>query len=307
MKYSENSLINLEVNLNKTGKLLKTFLILLITLLPINAYAQSILKIDYFGVISSEIDENMYKLTSDLYYTQLCEINNFSVVDKRTDSPLKSTPSVSEISNDSLCFFTVIEKKDASGKWSATLTVINKSNGEKKSQTKEYDSYYKILMEPKSVLQDSIKLLISSNNSELNAASSNAISLEPSKSDEIPSITENLSGTWIGEDIIDKIVIMRGGRGFVIFKNGASMNILVNSIENQNNQIEIVQNARSNASFYPDLPRQQALKEAVNADPIKWVFTLIDNNTLSGTKSTLISDGDTIRPGSVNVTWNRKN
>lgn len=306
VKFSENLQTNLEGNLNKSGKLLKTFLILLIAMLPANTFAQGILKIDYFGVISSEIDENMYKLTSDLYYTQLCEINNFSVVDKRTDTPLKAAPSVSEISSDSLCFYSIIEKKDESGKWAATLTVINKSNGDKKSQTKEYDSYYKILMEPKSVLQASIKSLISSNRSEINTSTSIENTTEPSK-EEVFSITENLSGTWVGEDIIDKIVIMRGGRGFVIFKNGASMNILVNSTGNQNGQIEIVQNARANASFYPDLPRQQALKEAVNAEPIKWNFTLIDNNTLSGTKSTLIADGDTVRAGSVNVTWNRKN
>lgn len=290
----------------RTGKLLKTFLILLTTMLiGNNAFAQSILKIDYFGVISSEIDENMYKLTSDLYYTQLCEINNFSVVDKRSDSPLTNTPSVSEISPDSLCFFTLIEKKDASGKWLATLTVINKSNGEKKSQTKEYDSYYKILMEPKSVLQDSIKTLISQNQTDKTIVS--AAPVDTPVSEESSSVTENLSGTWIGEDIIDKIVIMRGGRGFVIFKNGASMNILVNQSGSNKDQIEIIQNARANASFYPDLPRQQALKEAVNADPIKWIFTLIDNNTLTGTKSTLVADGDSIHQGSVTVTWNRKN
>lgn len=286
------------------GKLLKTFLIILIlTLCSTNAFAQSILKIDYFGVISSEIDENMYKLTSDLYYTQLCEINNFSVTDKRKDTPLIDTPKNSEISSDSLCFFTVIEKKDADGKWQATLTVINKDKGEKKSQTKEYDSYYKILMEPKSVLQDSIKNLINSNNS-------TAIADEPAKtpvSTESVSITENLSGTWVGEEIIDKIVIMRGGRGFVIFKNGASMNILINSNNDQSETIEITQNARANASFYPDLPRQIALKEAVNADPIKWIFTLVDNNTLSGTKITLIADGESAIKGSVDVTWNRKN
>lgn len=304
--FSGNSLTNLEVNLVRIGKCLKTFLILLILFANGSlVFSQSVLKIDYFGVISSEIDENMYKLTSDLYYTQLCEINNFSVTDKRKDSALTTAPSNSEMSSDSLSFYTIIEKTDASGKWQATLIVINKGKKEKKSQTKEYDSYYKILMEPKSVLQDTIKSLINSN--ETQSITEESVSAPVISSDESGSVTENLSGTWIGEDIIDKIVIMRGGRGFVIFKNGASMNITVNTSNESDAQIEIIQNARANASFYPDLPRQLALKEAVNADPIKWSFTLVDNNTLSGTKTTLIADGDSVHKGSINVTWNRKN
>lgn len=300
-----------EDNLVKKEKLFKTFLTFLFTIYFSNSlFAQNALKIDYFGIISSEIDENMYKLTSDLYYTQLCEISNFSVTDKRKDTPLSSQPSLSEITKDSLAFFTLIEKAGENGKWNATLCVINKTNGEKKTQTKEYDSYYKILMEPKSVLQTSIKDLISKNQKNSISQSQNTKPqniTSPNEQDaENMTITENLSGTWTGEDIIDKIVIMRGGRGFVIFKNGASMNILVNLSGNDNSQIEIIQNTRANASFYPDIPRQLALKEALTAEPIKWTFTLVDDDTLSGTKSTLVSEGDVIKPGFVNVTWNRK-
>lgn len=267
-------------------------------------FGQSNIKIDYFGVISSEIDENMYKMTSDLYYTQLCEIQNFTVTDKRTDSELTSEPSVQSITSNSLGFYAFIEKKVGTGKWISTLIVINQANGQKKTQKKEYDSYYKILMEPKTVLQQSIKTLIGSN--EENTVLPSAQSPE-SHEQEGSSPTEILSGTWIGEDIIDKIVIMRGGRGFVIFKNGASMNIAINFQDDSQNQIVITQNARANASFYPDIPRQLALREAVNAEPIKWIFTLIDNNTLSGTKSTLIADGENVEPGTIQVTWNRKN
>ena len=35
---------------------------------------------------------------------------------------------------------------------------------------------------------------------------------------------ETLAGTWTGEALVDKVIILRGGNGFVIFKNGASMN-----------------------------------------------------------------------------------
>ena len=281
--------------------LIKTFSIFLIIAAAQNLFAQSTYKIDYYGVVSSEIDENMYKMTSDLYYTQLCEINSFSITDKRSDSQLKSIPDQSSFSSTALSFYAVIEKKENSSNWISTLYVVNKGSNTKKAQAKEYDSYYKILMEPKSVLQDTIKNLISNNSietsTEIDAPTESSSSAEPQQ-------TELLAGTWSGEENIDKIVIMRGGRGFVIFKNGASMNILV-TVESEN-KITITQNARSNASFFPELPRQVALKEAVNAKPIKWTFSMTDRNTLEGIKNTLISDGESVKEGVLDIIWTRK-
>ena len=100
---------------------------------------------------------------------------------------------------------------------------------------------------------------------------------------------------------------MRGGRGFVIFKNGASMNITVEIKSSGGGQnIIITQNGKANASFFTDLPRELALKEAVNAQPIKWVFQALDDNTLNGIKNTLVLDGTTAASGTINVTWKRK-
>ena len=286
--------------MEKTFRLLKTLSIILIFSITTILNAQGTIKIDYYGVVAGEVDQNMYKMTSDLYYAQLCEIPSFSVQDKRADIQLTAPPSESGFSQTNLSFYAVIEKKGET-KWISTLYVINKSKQTKKSEAKEYDSYYKILTEPKAVLQDSIKKLITSDKTEALV-----------KDDSIPestgsSSTEMLSGTWDGEDVIDKIVIMRGGRGFVVFKNGASMNIIVKFDELDSSKILVIQSAKSNASFFPDLPRQVALKEAVNAAPIQWTFSLKDNNTLSGTKKTLLSDGnDNAKEGTVTVTWKRR-
>ena len=100
---------------------------------------------------------------------------------------------------------------------------------------------------------------------------------------------------------------MRGGRGFVIFKNGSSMNITVEIKSDGSSQnIIITQNGKANASFFPELPREVALKEAVNADPVKWILTLDDDDTLSGIKSTLILNDGVAINGTMNVVWKRK-
>ena len=117
---------------------------------------------------------------------------------------------------------------------------------------------------------------------------------------------ESLSGTWKGDENIDKIVILRGGRGFVIFNNGASMNILIKNSPTSPNQILVTQNSKSNASFFPELPRNIALQAAVHAQPIQWILNILDENTLQGVKQTLLPDGDNYINGEIPVEWNKK-
>lgn len=263
--------------------------------------------IDYYGIVSTEIDENMSKMTSDLYYTQLTEINNFTITDKRTSPNLKNRPDISAFSENALSFFTLITKDSDSDKWITTYYVIDKANNEEHSKQKKFDSFYKILMEPKDVLRQTIKQLIE-NDTSAKTLTSQTSSEDPDLTPTDISSTEELSGTWTGEDNIRKIVIMRGGRGFVIFKNGATMNIIVElSGDESNKQVLITQKGHSNASFYPELQRSTALTAAVSAEPIKWTLTLINGNTLKGIKETLLPEGNSYKQGTVSVIWTRLN
>lgn len=267
-----------------------------------NAFSQQKYSIDYYGIVADDVDDNMSKMTSDLYYSQLCEISNLTVQDKREDVKMASIPSSATFADNKLSLFAVISRKENSGKWISTISLYDSTRKATYSEAKEYDSYYKILMEPKASLQETITNLMSGNSiAQQNQSESSAAG---SKGAAKIQSTEILSGTWGGEDSIDKIVIMRGGRGFVIFKNGASMNITVEI--KSNSDIVITQSGKSNASFFTELPREIALKEAVNAEPIKWILSMDDNDTLSGTKSTLILSDGTAKSGTLNVTWKRK-
>ena len=267
-------------------------------------FSQGKYSIDYFGIVAAGIDDNMSKMTSDLYYTQLCEINGYTINDKRIGIRMADTPQTSEFEDGKISFYAVITKKENSSKWISTINIYDSSRKAALSEAKEYDSFYKILMEPKTSLQETISTLLSGGGTIASTDSSNSSS---SKNTTKLQSTEFLSGTWGGEDTIDKIVIMRGGRGFVIFKNGSSMNITVEIKSDGSSQnIIITQNGKANASFFPELPREVALKEAVNADPVKWILTLDDDDTLSGIKSTLILNDGVAINGTMNVVWKRK-
>ena len=267
--------------------------------------AENSYKIDYYGIVATEIDANMSKMTSDLYYTQLCEINNFTINDKRIESSMPKAPDKASLSAENLSFYTIISKKENSSKWLSTIKLINPTTNKTESTTKEYDSFYKILMEPKSALHESIINLLE-NKQDSTVSVEEDIFTESKPSVTIES-TEFLSGTWSGEDSIDKIVIMRGGRGFVIFTNGASMNITVElQTKDSQKKILVKQNGRSNASFFPELSRAVALKEAVNASPITWIFSITNENTLTGIKNTLVEKNDSAVRTDLNVIWKRK-
>jgi hypothetical protein len=68
--------------------------------------------IDYYGIVSSEIDDNMAKMLSDLYYTQFQEISSFYVTDKRTQDCLKSIPSNDSIDSSNFSFYSIITKEN---------------------------------------------------------------------------------------------------------------------------------------------------------------------------------------------------
>ncbi len=278
------------------------FLIFLPYLISAQTY-----KIDYYGIVSTQIDANMSKMTSDLYYTQLTEINNFSTEDKRNGTTvLSEEPDSDTFSDSKLSFYALITKDEKTERWTSIFKVIDKYKNEEHSKAKTYDSFYKILTEPKSVLQQTIKNLIESD-SNTSTIVRNQNNTESTKTSNIES-TELLSGTWAGEASIDKIVILRGGRGFVIFKNGASMNIGIELSTSADEQhIIITQKGRANASFYPELPRNLALNAALTAEPINWVLTVVDEDTLSGTKNTLVQNGNDFESGSLSVEWKRIN
>ena len=93
----------------------KSVIISIILFITTALNAQSY-NIDYYGIVSTEIDANMSKMTSDLYYTQLSEINNFSVSDRRSSPSLSERPDAANFSDGKLSFFTLITKDSKSDK-----------------------------------------------------------------------------------------------------------------------------------------------------------------------------------------------
>lgn len=252
--------------------------------------------VEFYSLSSSVVDSSKVQMTEDLFFTQLLSLHQYKIVDKRPAS-YPGTPANS--SQDTMVFYGELQENGSS--WTCTLHLEQPHLNKKTQVTGNYDSYFKILSEAKS----SISQLFANIEAPSTAATASHNQKAPAGS--APTF-DSLSGTWIGEASINKIVLLRGGRGFVIFNNGASMNI---SVEIQGHTIICTQAAKSNASFFPDIPREIALVAAMNAQPITWTMTLSNNGTMTGTKHSLLAVMDSgtavgAEMGTTEVTWIRQ-
>ena len=299
-------------------------------------FSQQPLKIDFYGVISPDADQNMIKMTEDLYFTQLKDFD-FSLTDLREKTKgnkfdSEDTIDFSSSDESASAFFVIIKRQgDALSGWECKICLKDLKSGETFSTSRVYSSYYKILMESKETLAKTFDTLIAdlhakkpakpkleepSRTAQVTSNEKRLAHIEKSSSSQnnasaSPSTAENpldeIAGVWGGEPFISKVVIMKGGRGFIIFKNGASMNISVKANNsNTTKSVTIKQAGHSNASFFPELAREDAIEVAKTAPPIEWTLSLSNPNTLSGSKRTIVkTDSNTITQGEISVTWNR--
>ena len=247
------------------------------------AFSQKLKQIDFYGIASKDAEKNMLSMTGDIFFAQLKELE-YNITDRRSenfsDDFFYGTADFSASEKPETGYFYAVISKIDSTDWEMTL-VLNIYGEEAKTAKKTYNSYYKILMESKTSLRGIVENLARNSDEKKSAE------------EKINTITlENLAGSWNDGKYLNKIVIMRGGRGFVIFKNGASMNISVKIEQEENGfqTIKILQTNGANASYFPEIDRQKALELAMDSEPISWTFKMTEPNVLSGTVETLVQN-----------------
>ena len=278
--------------MRKSCRFLAFFAILFFACLPF--FAESV-SVSFYAAVSDSKDTNMIRMTENLYFQQLNSLDGYTVFDRRPEEWQKND----EDSDDSIVFFAEIQESPDTAGWICILNAISRASGERKTSVKIYDSYYKILLDAKNSLQSLLSSVISgteiADDGEKEGASASSKNLT----------VENIAGNWTGEPYIEKIVILRGGKGFVIYKNGASMTIQVSI---SGDVVRVQQVGRPNASYYPELPREIALSVARTASPIQWELSMTDGDTLSGKKSTLepANTPEGAAKADIEVVWQRK-
>ena len=71
-----------DLSLKKRRLLLKIIFSLFFTTSLFCQTTKEVFEINYYGIEAANLESNMAKMISDLYYTQLCELQNYTIIDK---------------------------------------------------------------------------------------------------------------------------------------------------------------------------------------------------------------------------------
>ncbi len=257
---------------------------------PLHSQASGKRNLYFYGTQINLAQDSVATISTDLFYSQFQIDNSYTVYDRRNTLYTDAVLDIFE-GTSSLVFYAEVFEKD--GRWNSILHIIDFEIDKEFTASYIYEEDYKVLLDAKKNLNDLLASLDDASSSDVSYSQSQNTS--QSISNEQVTIT-NLFGTWKGEQYIEKVVILRGGRGFVIFENGASMNI---TIAQEGETLVALQESKANASFFPELPREVALVKALEVNPIKWELTIENENLLSGVKHTYVAEYD--ESGNLNV------
>lgn len=293
-------------------------------IISMNCFSQNVdnkIDVHFFGIIIPPTLENQKNISENLLSAHLRIIPEITFIDntkpgieKQISNLPENTPAIEYLdkidrsflipNKQAIGIFAIINKIDEEN-LECTIYTQNFLNGQNFSLTENFKSFYKLLTDVKSSITN---LISKTANIQLTAIQ--APKRQMPKINELAMTVEGVSGTWSGEKEINKIILMRSGRGFVIFSNGASMPINVSIEINERNHkiLKITQQGNFNASFYPDIPRQKALEYSQKASPIQWNFILTETGSLEGFKYTLVLDSDgKVAEQKKHVSWNKIN
>ena len=120
---------------------------------------------------------------------------------------------------------------------------------------------------------------------------------------------DSLAGTWKGEAGIDRIMILKGGHGIIIFSNGSSLSL---DLTLEDGHLIVKPKADTQPHQFLPLPEEIIRQIVQKIEPPQWRFLVSANNSLlSGTKQEVQvhhnnTDITDISYETVPVEWQRK-
>ena len=241
----------------------KSIAIALLCLISSMAFSQNSMVVEFYGTKSNVDDKAKITQIQDLFFLYLSDFDGVSILDRRNEFFFGE-----ENNSDNFVFFA--ELQQAAQAWICTFRIFKPNSSVQISSTKTYANYSKFLLG----IRTSLNALFAS----IQGSDTVAVAEKVTSSSE-------LAGNWVGETDLEKIVILRGGeRGIVFFKGGGSMSV---SVTMEDNKIIVKQSVRSNAMFYPSLPREIALAVGLTADPMVWTFGEVGFMKMRGLKNTM--------------------
>lgn len=238
-----------------------------------------------YSLSSTDVGDHIAKTVNDLVFSFVRELRAYRIVDMRLDQ----TPRDLGVPDgtDYIFFGTMTNQPDG-----IKLELVLKGGpfGVTRLLSRVYENSNRILLESRMLVRDlfdqSVQLPEPNAQPALAGVMGDASTVRPSIGGDLHPVesVDSLAGSWKGEEGVERIMLLRGGRGVAVLSSGVSIPLEVISL---GDNLLIRQKGSANPRQFADLPDPVAKHAATLALPIEWKFQITaDQKTLMGTKKT---------------------
>jgi len=254
--------------------------------------AQSVPVVAIYQLSARDVGDAVTRTVADLIHSFIRELKTYRVVDLRNES-LPRDLGVPE-GVDYIFYGSLVNQPDG-----IKLELVLKGGALNTTRliSRVYENSNRILLESRILVRDlfdqSVTLpdppaaIAGSDDAGQPLSSSiqsGAVQWQPVKN------IDALAGAWRGEDGVERIMILRGGRGVAVLSSGVSVSL---ELMISGEELVVRQKGAPTARQFMDLPDPVARQAAAIAPSLEWRFLLSDDQkNLGGTKKTVVIRND---------------
>jgi hypothetical protein len=286
----------------------RAFCIAVLTIAPlIGIGAQVLPSVAAYGLSSNDVGENVSRTVNDLVFSFVKELKSYRIIDLRNEPPPRDL-AVPE-GADYIFYGSLVSQSDGT-----KLELVLKGGPQRVTRliSRIYENSNIILLESRMLVRDLFDTSVALPDAELPKARQEGAVVTDTTRDS-PSLgpvtdLDSLAGSWRGESGVEKVLILRGGRGVAVLSSGVSIPL---ELYLSNGTLVVRQKGPSNLRQFIDLPDPVARQAVSAAPPLEWyLMESQDQKTLGGTKKTVFIKNDgknilTMESVSIEVVWSR--
>ncbi|UTC43091.1 hypothetical protein [Treponema sp. OMZ 857] len=250
----------------------KTLYIALLLLISLPPALSALPGVAVYQLQAPEMPEQTAQTVDNLVFSFIKELKTYTIFDVRNESvpvDFPKNPAIEYI------FFGVLEEVPEGIK----LELVLKGRKDQFTRiiSKVYGNINKILLDSRLLVFNLFDFSI--------PLDSLAISTPQNEQDtEFGYIetVDSLAGSWKGEPGLDRVMILRGGRGMAVFSSGVSVSL---DLKIDNGYLLVTQKGSLQPRQFLNLPDEIARQAVQKTNPPQWRFLVSpDKKILSGTK-----------------------
>jgi hypothetical protein len=287
------------------------FAVILFLMIQVTLAAEDKPSVAAFSLEASDTPEIVARTVNDLVFSFVRELRDYHILDMRTE-PLPANMNVPD-GTDYIFYGYLVNQSDGI---KLELVLRGGPFAITRKISRIYDNTNRILLESRMLVRvlfdQTVALPDPAENTASPITGSTVESVAPETASDAPlqpvSSVDSLAGSWRGEEGVEKVMILRGGRGILVLSSGASLSL---DLQISGSDLLVRQKGAATPRQFIDLPDPVARQAADIAPPLEWRFMITaDQKTLSGTKKTVVIKNDgknilTMEPQTVTVIWTR--